>query len=235
MTQLAPVSLSLHKWYSSSHLLRKQRSECERKNKIWTERAKLWQSPVLSSLAPQWLAQQCQRARSGSHISCTLKHTLTELNFTLAGAVCYPSGSVPSACLPAHHINPIMLRCLGCSGSGRPPSGKRGGGHEEEEREGESEEKRRSHTDTDAGRVKSEEGPQGLGSAEALQCETSTHKSYITHPQPPLKSILFVTEILLQSTNLRNFCTMLQVHNKICLNMNSRSNSVEEYELFMFG
>ncbi len=85
-------------------------------------------------------------------------HTLTELYFTLVGAVCYPSGSVPSACLPAHHIHPIMLHCLGCSGTGRPPIGKTGGGHEEEEREGESEEKRRSHADTEAGTLRPESG-----------------------------------------------------------------------------
>lgn len=93
-----------------------------------------------------------------------LSHTLTELYFTLVGAVCYPSGSVPSACLPAHHINPIMLHFLGCSNSGHPPSGKReGGGHEEEEREGESEEKRRSHADTEAGTMKSGLQDSGIG------------------------------------------------------------------------
>lgn len=99
-----------------------------------------------------------------------LSHTLAELYFTLVGAVCYPSGSVPSACLPAHHINPIMLHFLGCSNSGHPPSGKReGGGHEEEEREGESEEKRRSHADTEAGTMKS--GLQDSGAAKASHCE----------------------------------------------------------------
>lgn len=64
------------------------------------------------------------------HFLYSHTHTYTELYFTLVGAVCYPSGSVPSACLPAHHINPIMLHCLACSGPGQLPSGKRGGGHE---------------------------------------------------------------------------------------------------------
>lgn len=38
-----------------------------------------------------------------SHISCTRAQTCAVLHVTLVGAVCYLSGSVPSACLPTLH------------------------------------------------------------------------------------------------------------------------------------
>lgn len=186
---------------------------CEKTRSRERERAKLWRSPVhlitgttvtspTVSESPVW---QPHFLHSLSHTRAHT-HTFTELCFTLVGAVCYPPGSVPSACLPAHHINPIMLHCLGCSGPGRPPSGKRGGGHEEEEREGESEEKRRSHTDTVAGMLKSESGFQGSGAVKASYCETSdataatkawfTWVRVLSPQQQPVELIFFFSTYL---------------------------------------
>lgn len=69
-------------------------------------------------------------------------YTYTELHFTFVGVVCYPSGLVPFACLPTHHIHPIMHHCSGFSGPGQLPGGKgRGGRNEEKGREEESEKK----------------------------------------------------------------------------------------------
>lgn len=137
----------------------------------------------ISSLAPKGLAQQCQWARSGSHISCALSFSLSHTPRTLF----YLSGCCllfvwlgsPLACLPAHHINPIMLHCSGCSSSGQLPSGKRGG-REEEEREGESEEKRKvTRGHREAGTMKSECGLQD--SEQGWLC-TVRHATRL-HPQ----------------------------------------------------
>lgn len=91
------------------------------------EGAGLWWSPVHPVSGTTVTGPAVSESLVWQPHFCTLSHTQTHtlLYFTLVGAVCYPSGSVPSACLPAHHINPIMLHCSGCSGAGRQPNGKK--------------------------------------------------------------------------------------------------------------
>lgn len=171
---------------SSFHPLLRKRSEWDRKQDPEIEGLSCDGALFVSSLAPQWLAQQCQRARSGSHISCTLTHTHTQLYFTSVGAVCYPSGSVPSACLSAHHINPIMLHCLGCSGLWPAAQWKkrrrtwRGGKGKGKVR------KREGHTWTQRLSLKSESWLQDSGAGKASYWET--HSTTV-----PTKSLLYLS------------------------------------------
>lgn len=72
-------------------------------------------APHISSLAPQWLEQQFQRDRSGSHISCTLTHTHTHALFYLSGCclLCIWLGFLCLSAYPPHKPNnATLLRLL---------------------------------------------------------------------------------------------------------------------------
>lgn len=116
MTQFVPVSLSVSLSPYTTHFFLSAALE-----KKWLagktrsrERQGCDEALFISSLAPQWLAQQCQRARSGSNISCTLSHTHTAL-FYLSGCCLlsiWLSSLCLSACPPHKPNNATLLRLL---------------------------------------------------------------------------------------------------------------------------
>lgn len=105
-------------------------------------------------------------------LSLSLSHTHRTLFYLSGCCLLFVWLGSPAACLPAHHINPIMLHCPSCSSAGLLPSGKRGE-REKEEREGESEEKRKvTRGHGEAGTMKSGSGLQDAEQGRLLYSET---------------------------------------------------------------
>lgn len=100
-TQMSFVPVSLSVCMSLCLPLRKTWKE----NKIQAvrERSKQWWSPVHFITGTAQTGPAVSESSGCSHISCTHAQTCAVLYVTLVGAVCYRSGSVPSACLPTLH------------------------------------------------------------------------------------------------------------------------------------
>lgn len=97
----------------STHMIIFCWSVCERKTSSSERGAKLWRSPVLITGTTE--AGSTVSGSPGRLAATFPGHTHTQLCFTLVGAVCYPSGSVPfclSACPPHKPNNATLLRLL---------------------------------------------------------------------------------------------------------------------------